>query len=130
MVELEWIEVPMSVCRVADFSGVDRDGEYVFTARTRDEYSLVCPTQRVSDGTQKRGDGWRVFRVCGALEFSLVGILAGISGVLARAQIPLFVLSTYDTDYVLVRGEYRKQAEAALAEAGYNWKKRWKMRGC
>ena len=123
MVELEWVEVTMSVCRVADFSGVDRDGEYVFTARTRDEYSLVCPTQRVPDGTQKREDGWRMFRVCGALEFSLVGILAGISGVLARAQIPLFVLSTYDTDYVLVRSEHRKQAEAALAEAGYNWKK-------
>ncbi len=122
MIELEWIDAPMSVRRMDDFSGVDRDGEYVFTARTRDEYSLVCPTQRVPDGTQKQEDGWRMFRVCGALEFSLVGILAGISGALAHMQIPLFVLSTYDTDYVLVREEYREQTEVSLAEAGYRWK--------
>lgn len=123
MVELEWIEVPMSVCRVADFSSVDRDGEYVFTARTRDEYSLVCPTRCVPGNAEKREDGWRMFRVCGSLEFSLIGILAGISGALAHMQIPLFVLSTYDTDYVLVREEYREQTEVSLAEAGYNWKK-------
>lgn len=122
MIELEWIDMPMSVCRVVDFSGVDRDGEYVFTARTRDEYSLVCPTRRVPDDAEKREDGWRMFRVCGALEFSLVGILAGISGALAQTQIPLFVLSTYDTDYVLVREEYREHAEKALAQAGYCWK--------
>lgn len=122
MIELEWIDTPMSVCRVVDFSGVDRDGEYVFTARTRDEYSLVCPTRRVPDDAEKREDGWRMFRVCGALEFSLVGILAGISGVLAQAQISLFVLSTYDTDYVLVCEEYCEHAEKALAQAGYCWK--------
>ena len=122
MIELEWIDEPMSVCRVVDFSGVDRDGEYVFTARTRDEYSLVCPTRHVPDNAEKREDGWRMFRVRGALEFSLVGILAGISGVLAQAQIPLFVLSTYDTDYVLVREEYRECAEKTLAQAGYCWK--------
>lgn len=123
MIELEWIDAPMSVCRVADFSGVDRDGEYVFTARTRDERSLVCPTRRVPGNAERREDGWRMFRVRGALDFSLVGILAGISGALAQARIPLFVLSTYDTDYVLVREEDCEQAEKALAEAGYSWKK-------
>ena len=118
MIEFEWIDVSMSVCRVADFSGVAREGEYVFTARTRDEYSLVCPTRRVSDNAEKRESGWRMFRVCGTLEFSLVGILAGISGALAQARIPLFVISTYDTDYVLVREENSARAEKALAVAG------------
>ena len=124
MLELEWIGTPMSVCRAADFSGVDWNAEYVFTARTRDEYSLVCPTDCVPKNMEKREDGWRMFRVCGSLEFSLVGILAGISNALARAGIPLFVISTFDTDYVLVREEYHDRANAALAEAGYCWKER------
>ena len=66
------------------------------------EISLVCETKRVPANTIAREDGWCAFGVVGPLDFSLVGILADLSRILAEHKIPLFALSTYDTDYILV----------------------------
>lgn len=122
MIELKWINTPMSVCRMDDLSAVQWDAPYVFAARTPEEYSLVCPTNCVPSGVQSREDGWRMLRVCGTMEFSLVGILSGLSGVLAQSGVSLFAVSTYDTDYLLVKAEQSAQAEAALTKAGYIWR--------
>lgn len=122
MVELQWISAAMSVCRLKDFSAVNWEKPYVFAARTPDEYSLVCPTDCVPLNAQAREDGWRMMRVCGSMDFSLIGILAGLSGVLAQSGISIFAVSTYDTDYLLVKAEQSAQAEAALAAAGYIWR--------
>lgn len=67
-----------------------------------------------------REDGWRAFRAAGPLDFSLTGILAGIASVLAAAGIPIFAVSTYDTDYVLVKTERYEAALDALRAAGYD----------
>ena len=64
-----------------------------------------------------------MFRVEGQLDFSLVGILAAISQTLAEAGIGLFAVSTYDTDYVLVKAASAVGAQAALSKAGFEWKK-------
>jgi hypothetical protein len=86
--------------------------------RTADELSLVVPndTQVPSD---KSDGGWSCFKVDEELDFSLTGVLAGLSVVLAEAGIPIFALSTYSTDYLLIKSEKVAAAKQALVSAGY-----------
>lgn len=108
-----------SVCKVADYSLVDREAMFCFTGRTDAERSLVCRTQDVPANVTAREDGWRAMRITGTLDFSLIGVLAGISAVLAENGIGIFVLSTYDTDYILTKQETYARALQLLAQAGY-----------
>lgn len=108
-----------SVCKVADYSLVDREAVFCFTGRTDAERSLVCRTQDVPANATAREDGWRAMRITGTLDFSLIGVLAGISAVLAENKIGIFVLSTYDTDYILTKQETYARALQLLAQAGY-----------
>ena len=117
--ELKPIESLFTVCQVADYSQVDLTQPFLFLGKTDQENSLVCPTDRVPANTTRRDDGWRAFRIQGVLDFSLIGILSKISGLLADAKIGIFAVSTYNTDYVLVKKENYDQALAVLADAGY-----------
>ena len=108
-----------SVCKVADYSLVDRETMFCFTGRTDAERSLVCRTQDVPDNATAWEDGWRAMRITGTLDFSLIGVLAGISAVLAENGIGIFVLSTYDTDYILTKQKTYARALQLLAQAGY-----------
>ncbi len=108
-----------SVCKVAAYDGIDLAAPFVFAATTNTEKSLVCPTTRVPSATLAREDGWRAFRIAGTLDFSLIGILARISAVLAAERIGLFAVSTFDTDYILVKDPDLDRALAALRAAGY-----------
>lgn len=108
-----------SICRVADYSGVDPDQPFCFTGCTDAEKSLVCPEDRVPGNTLSRDDGWRAFRICGVLDFSLIGILARIAQILASERIGIFAVSTYNTDYILTRADQYEKALAALRRAGY-----------
>jgi hypothetical protein len=87
--------------------------------RTDDELSLVLPDS-VEIESEKSDSGWACFRVEGPLEFGLVGVLAGIAGALAEAGVPIFALSTFDTDYILVKRQQARAAKEALITAGYN----------
>lgn len=90
-------------------------------AQTMDELSLVCPThQAPSAGVLEREDHWIAFRVAGTMEFSLTGIVARISQVLADAGIGIFVVSTFDTDYILTAGQNVGQAIEAWQQSGIN----------
>ena len=117
--ELKKIEGRFTVCRFADISEVDLEREYCFAAKTDEEISLVCRTSDVPEHPLQREDGWRAFRLQGELDFSLIGILAGISSLLAEAGIGIFVVSTYRTDYVLVKEEAFERALQVLEQAGY-----------
>lgn len=108
-----------SVCKVKDFSEVNLNREFFFTAKTDDENSVVCPTEFVPENTTDRSDGWRAFRIIGMLDFSLIGILAKIANILAKNNIGLFAVSTYNTDYILTKSENFGRAVALLEEAGY-----------
>ena len=93
---------------------------FVFTARTDDEFSLVCDAAllaRFQLDPPKVEDGWRAFKVMGPLDFALVGIMARLAAALADAGISLFAVSTFDTDYVLVKAEVLDDALAALERA-------------
>ena len=76
-----------SICKLPEDSDVRSDGEIYFIAKTDEELSLVCPTEKAPANAAARDDGWRAIRIEGVLDFSLVGILAGLSRVLAEANI-------------------------------------------
>lgn len=114
------IDGDFSVCRVRDYSSVNRDAEYVFTGKTADENSLVCLTADAPRNAVKREDGWRGFYIEGVLDFSLIGILSEITGVLADNKIGVFAVSTYNTDYIFVKSGNFQKALTALAGAGFD----------
>ena len=121
-ITIEPLNISFSVCKVADYSGTDIDQPFVFTGRTDQEKSLVCPTELVPDHTVAREDDWMGFRICGELDFSLIGILSKISAILAANEIGIFAVSTYNTDYILTRKENFEKSLKALKEAGYQIK--------
>lgn len=117
--ELKRIPYALTVCKVADTAALDLNGDFYFIGKTDEEISLVVPTEQAPAETTEREDGWRAFRIQGVLDFSLVGILSKISGLLAEAKIGIFAVSTYNTDYVLVKEEDYESALRVLADAGY-----------
>lgn len=114
------IEADFTICKTIDFSKVNFKSEYSFLSKTDEEYSLVCRTEDVPDNTIAREDGWRAFRIEGILDFSLTGILAGISKLLAEEEIGIFAVSTFNTDYIFVKKEHEKRALNKLRNAGYS----------
>ena len=117
---LETLTQTFTVCKPLTANDIDMVIPFCFAARTDGELSLVCPTEFVPSQTVAREDGWRAFRVSGSMAFSLVGILARITGTLAQRDIPVFAISTFDTDYVLVKADRFSAAMDALAAAGYD----------
>jgi len=93
------------------------DSPFFSFTRTTDELSLLLPDM-VEVQNAVREPGWSCFKVNGPLDFGLVGILAEISTTLAKANIPLFALSTFETDYILVKREQTQVASDALKAAG------------
>ena len=73
----------------------------------------------VPANTTEREDGWRAFRIQGVLDFSLIGILADISRILAENKIGIFAISTFNTDYILTKEENYQKALDVLSRAGY-----------
>lgn len=91
---------------------------FVAVVRSAEEMSLVVPVGHAPAGWRTVGP-WRAFKVAGPLDFALVGILAGLSGALADAAISVFAVSTFDTDYLLVRAADADGAAAAWRAAGH-----------
>ena len=117
---LEFLNMDLSVLKY-DSPVFPKNG-YVFTGKTDREFSLVCETAYIPDGYTHREDNWTAFRIDGQLDFSLIGILAPIADILANEKIGIFALSTYDTDYVLIKKGNRQKAIDALKNNGYNIK--------
>lgn len=108
-----------SICKPHDISDIDFHAPFTFFSKTDAELSLVCPTANVPFAARERSDGWRGFRVCGRMDFSLTGVMAEIASTLAAASIPLFAVSTFDTDYVFLKAEYLDHAKKALTARGH-----------
>lgn len=119
---IEVLTQPFSVCKTRSFPKKFFERGFCFLARTDHEISVVCETKEAPSDVSARQDGWRALRIQGTLAFALTGILAGISAVLAQRQISIFAVSTYDTDYVLVRENQLQEAVEALRAAIGRWK--------
>lgn len=116
---LQKISYDLTVCKVASTADLDLGRNFYFIGRTDEEISLVCLTEDVPDNTTERDDGWKGFRIQGVLDFSLIGILSKISSILADNKIGIFAVSTYNTDYILVKKDSFDRAMQVLSEAGY-----------
>lgn len=116
---LKLLEQAFTVCKVTSLAGVDFTQPYVFVAKTDDELSLVCESRAVPQNTTEVEAGFRGLKICGVLDFSLIGIIAKISAILAEHRISVFVVSTFNTDYILVKEESLATAISELDKAGY-----------
>lgn len=101
--EIKKFDYNLSVCKIAEVDTSLLQDDICFIGKTDEELSLVCLTEHVPNKCIAREDGWKVFRIQGVLDFSLIGILASITNILAENGIGIFAVSTYNTDYVLVK---------------------------
>jgi hypothetical protein len=94
------------------------ESRFCSISRTEDELSIVCNSS-IKLGSEKYENGWACIKVEGPLGFSSTGILADLSTILADAGISIFSVSTFDTDYILVKSEKLSLAMESLQTAGY-----------
>lgn len=112
----------LAVCRLDGSASwpVAPAGRGFFSAtRIGDELSVVCVEDAAPAGARVEPD-WRAIEVSGPLDFSMVGIMAALTAPLAEVEVSVFVLSTYDTDYVLVHAAALERAVTALRQAGHH----------
>lgn len=111
-----------AICRLspdADIPAWSKNTEFYSITRSRDELSVVCFNENLPSNVEAECD-WRALRIEGPLDFSSTGILACLLGPLAEAKISVFAISTYDTDYVLVRERFLSQAVSILTKEGHS----------
>lgn len=117
--KLQSLNGEFAVCKLPSLEEVDFSRELVFLSKTAEELSLLCEADAVPPNTLALETGWRGLKICGELDFGMIGVIAGISGLLAEKGVSVFVVSTYNTDYIFVKdGQYRDAVEA-LREGGY-----------
>ena len=119
--KLQLLPDTLAICRFAADAPIPSwvtNGDFVSLTRTRDELSIVCTQRTVPDDIRCERD-WRALKVEGPLDFALTGILASLATPLANAGISIFAISTFDTDYVLVKQDRLEQAIHVLRKAGH-----------
>ena len=123
--KIKLLDGTYAVCQMENVekvpSWVEEKGFFSVT-KTEDEISVVMFQDKISKDIKAEKD-WRILKVEGTLDFSLIGILAKISSVLAENQISIFVISTFNTDYILVKEEKIEKAMAVLNLEGYEIKR-------
>lgn len=121
--QLKEIQGDYSVLRYAPEEPIpawlDQSG-FFCVACTDEELSVVCETSAVQGTPEGKEDGWKCIKVQGPLDFSLNGILSSIATPLAAAQISIFAVSTFDTDYILIKEDSLEKAKRVLREAGFD----------
>lgn len=102
---MEFILLPeqLSVFQIESLEQLDLSMNPLFIGSTADELSIVAPTKSVPTKTINQEDGWRALKINGVLDFSLVGILYKIATLLTEIDVSIFAVSTYNTDYILIK---------------------------
>ncbi len=121
MLTLSVLPEEFGICRLdsaAEIPGWAISGPFFSITRTREELSIVCPAASIPEGSVAER-GWRCLKVHGPLDFSQTGILASLAEPLAKAGLSIFAVSTYDTDYLLVKANELQKAVQALRQAGH-----------
>ena len=111
----------LAVCRLepsAEIPPWATGATFFCVTRTPEELSVVCPEERVPAGITCES-GWRALKLEGPFGFGLTGVLASVAAPLARCEVGILAIATYDTDYVLVKEEQLGLAIAALRESGH-----------
>lgn len=115
---LECLAENFSVCKLENTTAVDLEVPFTFLSVTDDEISLVCPSGSLPPNITHIERDWKAFKIQGKLDFGLIGIIASISQLFAKNQISIFVISTYNTDYILVKEpQYAKAMDLLRAHS-------------
>lgn len=116
---LEVVEGKFAVCKIKDKNQISFESDFLFFSKTDKELSLVCRPEYVPKECICCEKEWKAFRVAGELDFSLIGILSEISSLLAKNQISIFAVSTYDTDYIFIKEQFFDKAIKVLQKKPY-----------
>ncbi|MCL2254782.1 MAG: ACT domain-containing protein [Lachnospiraceae bacterium] len=108
-----------SICKIDDISRINFTREFVFLSKTDDEISLVCEADYVPSNINAVEHGFKALKITGMLDFGMVGVIAKIADILARKAISVFVVSTFNTDYILLKEENFERGIASLVSEGY-----------
>ena len=111
----------LSICRLDKDAAIPAwalASRFFSLTKTAEELSVVAPQAQVPEGV-KRDAGWRCLKVEGPLDLSATGVLASLTGPLAEEGISVFAVSTYDTDYLMVKQKNLKKAVLVLSRNGY-----------
>lgn len=119
---LKILSTDFSVCKIKNIKNINFEDEFVFVGKTDEELSLVCSTKYIPKDCIECENDWKGFRIEGILDFSLVGILAKISSILADNEISIFAISTYNTDYILLKADKFDKAIEILKKSNYIFK--------
>ena len=117
--KLKKLSQDFSVCKISNMKEMDFGQEIFFLCKTDQELSLVCETSKVPPQALEAEHGWKALRIEGILDFGMVGVIAQISGILAKSSISLFVVSTFNTDYILLKAPQYENAIQCLLQEGY-----------
>lgn len=119
---LKLLKGEYSVCRFDKNDEIPKwifNEEFFSITKTEDELSIVCLQDNIKENI-KCEKGWKVLKIEGPLDFSLIGILSRISTLMANNDISIFAISTYDTDYILIKEESINKAIKVLEDSNYN----------
>ena len=117
--ELIKLEGEFAVCKIENLAEVDFAKKFVFLSKTDDEISLLCQVEFVPQTAVAVEAGWQGLKISGILDFGMIGVISKISGLLAEAGISVFVVSTYNTDYIFVKAETIDKCIQVLTCNGY-----------
>lgn len=116
---LRFLNMDLAVCKVKDIKNIDFNEEFISVTKTSEEISLICRREIVPENCIEVEYEWDAFKVEGKLDFSLIGIIAKISKILAENGISIFVVSTFNTDYILIKQGNVEQTKEVLSNNGY-----------
>lgn len=119
--KFRWMKGPYAIVRFAPDAATPEwatDGEFFSITRTAEELSIVCAAEGIPPNVQSPHQ-WQCFKLEGPFPFSLTGVLLSFIEPLSSSGVPIFAVSTYDTDYVLIQNEYVGMALNALQQAGH-----------
>jgi hypothetical protein len=122
---LQEISGVFSILRVSPHDPIPpwvKKSAFYWVGKTKDELSIVCEISVIPPDNFTREDNWKCLKVAGPLDFALTGILASIANPLAEAGISIFAISTFDTDYILLKGDTFLLGKDVLKKAGFNFK--------
>jgi uncharacterized protein len=119
MIALRFLDLNLSICRLSPEESVPEwpdNSRFLSVTRTPFELSIVCETGCLPKALEAAVDsGWVCFKADGPLELTMTGVLASITAPLADARIPIFAVSSYDTDYILIKGKDKLEARNVLS---------------
>ncbi len=117
--KIQALKYDFAICKIISITTNLLNNKFCFIGKTDEEISLVCPIDAIPNNIDTVNSGWKAFRISGELDFSLIGIIAEISALLAQNDISIFAVSTFNTDYILVKCEKFNLALSVLESAGY-----------